>query len=635
MKKSLGILLLLVSSGIVLGGGGTYLVHLATSTNDNDTSSAPQTLLESQKNKEVATSRADADKTRAPNSTSNIQSSASIKDPSLEKDSFQRKLAIYSYVAGLSEQQVATELLRSVDHDLELSRSVLVELQTALVERLAALNPTSAMSFVTEQKDLGRDYVSLNSWGVQLSDTLGATTRSMPFIQSTFKEWAMSDRDTAIQNAKSLKAEVKNKALAGILESLSGEPLSMYRSVAKEFGDEEQGLDFYVMSFSSKHLDDAKVIWDEIVTLIKPNDENHLIALDNVTQQWFQQDGISVLDQVRSSALNEEVKRSAVVGLLLMAARENPHQAFQYALKMPNQGVYSQPLWNVVSVWAESDPQGAYQAATSIEQSGQRENLQRQVVSVWATNEPYYFLENLDSFPPQIRDLGSSSALQSIAKTSPQEAAEIALEQIDGGFGALSYVPTFILQHWIDQDTEAAIQWVLSGPVSEENRYSWVSALATNLVNTDPRRAFDIALQQPIPENVGGMYMPALEAQILGQIVYQDFDLAVELLPKVREGNSRSQAYSSVGNKYINLGQSSKAVDLGLKLTANEQEQYFQNIVYTWATIDASSLVESFKNLPTAEIRSNLAQTLTSQWMKDNFTEAQLEVLESYLSDSE
>ena len=611
------------------------MVHLATSTNDNDTSSAPQTLLESQKNKEVATSRADADKTRAPNSTSNIQSSASIKDPSLEKDSFQRKLAIYSYVAGLSEQQVATELLRSVDHDLELSRSVLVELQTALVERLAALNPTSAMSFVTEQKDLGRDYVSLNSWGVQLSDTLGATTRSMPFIQSTFKEWAMSDRDTAIQNAKSLKAEVKNKALAGILESLSGEPLSMYRSVAKEFGDEEQGLDFYVMSFSSKHLDDAKVIWDEIVTLIKPNDENHLIALDNVTQQWFQQDGISVLDQVRSSALNEEVKRSAVVGLLLMAARENPHQAFQYALKMPNQGVYSQPLWNVVSVWAESDPQGAYQAATSIEQSGQRENLQRQVVSVWATNEPYYFLENLDSFPPQIRDLGSSSALQSIAKTSPQEAAEIALEQIDGGFGALSYVPTFILQHWIDQDTEAAIQWVLSGPVSEENRYSWVSALATNLVNTDPRRAFDIALQQPIPENVGGMYMPALEAQILGQIVYQDFDLAVELLPKVREGNSRSQAYSSVGNKYINLGQSSKAVDLGLKLTANEQEQYFQNIVYTWATIDASSLVESFKNLPTAEIRSNLAQTLTSQWMKDNFTEAQLEVLESYLSDSE
>ena len=199
----------------------------------------------------------------------------------------------------------------------------------------------------------------------------------------------------------------------------------------------------------------------------------------------------------------------------------------------------------------------------------------------------------------------------------------------------MSYVPTYILQHWVDQDTEAAIQWVLNGPVSEDNRYSWVSALVTNLVNTDPRRAFDIALQQPISERMGGMYTPALEAQILGQIVYQDFDLAVELLPKVREGSSRAQAYTSVGNQYINLGQSSKAVDIGHKLTANEQTQYFQSIAYTWATIDAGGLVESFKNLPTAEIRANLAQTLTSQWMKDNFTEAQLEVLQSYVSDSD
>ncbi|MYD45450.1 MAG: hypothetical protein F4W92_03785 [Gammaproteobacteria bacterium] len=159
--------------------------------------------------------------------------------------------------------------------------------------------------------------------------------------------------------------------------------------------------------------------------------------------------------------------------------------------------------------------------------------------------------------------------------------------------------------------------------------------LATNLVHTDPRRAFDIALQQRILERVGGMYMPALEAQILGQIVYQDFDLAVELLPKKREGSSRSQVYTSVGSNYINLGQSSKAVDLGLKLTANERTQYFQSIAYTWASIDTSGLVESFKNLPTAKIRSNLARTLTSQWMEDNFTEAQLEVLESYLSDSD
>ncbi|MYF03239.1 MAG: hypothetical protein F4227_09825 [Gammaproteobacteria bacterium] len=611
------------------------MVHLATSSNDNNTLTVPGAVLGSQITEEVSTPSAEADRSRDPISTSNIQSVSRIDDPSLEKDSFQRKLAIYSYVAGLSEQQVAKELQRSLDHELELSRSVLVEFQTALIERLATLNPSSAMDFVTEQKDLGRDFVTLNSWGVRLSDSLGITTSSKPFVQSVFKEWALSDRKSAMQNAKSFKADIKNEALAGILASLTDEPLTTYRTIAKEFGDEEQGLDFYVRSFSSKRVDDAKAIWEEIATFVEPYNPNHLEAMGNVLKQWFQQDGMSALDQVRASALHEVVKGSVVNSLLWMAAEENPHQAFQYALNMPSQGMYSQPLSSVVSVWAESDPQAAYQAATSIEQSGRRDSLQRQVVSVWATNEPYYFIENLESFPPQMRDVGSSSALQSIAVTSPQEAAEIALEQIEGGFGALSFVPTSILRHWIDQDTEAAIQWVLNGPVSEDNRYSWVSALATNLVNTDPRRAFDIALQQPISERVGGMYMPALEAQILGQIVYQDFDLAVELLPKVREGSSRSQAYTSVGSQYINLGQSSKAVDLGLKLTANEQTQYFQSIAYTWASIDASGLVESFKNLPTAEIRSNLAQTLTSQWMKDNFTEAQLEVLKSYVSDSD
>ncbi|MYC25347.1 MAG: hypothetical protein F4X56_05450 [Gammaproteobacteria bacterium] len=634
MKKSLGILLLLLSSGFVLGGGATYLVHLATSTNDNDTSMVPDAVVIPQKTEEVSTTRTEADKTLDPISISNGQS-ARINDPSLERDSFQRKLAIYSYVAGLSEQQIAKELDRSADRELELSRIVLVELQTALIERLATLNPTSAMKFVTEQRDLGRDFVALNSWGVQLSETLGATTTSMPFVESVFKEWALSDRIVAVRHAKSLTAEVKDKALAGILASLTGEPLSKYRKIAKELGAEEQGLDFYVRSFSSKRVADAKAVWNELVTIIEPHDTNHLVALETVTQQWFQQDGIRVFDQVRSKALNEDVKRFLVSGLLRSTAMENPHQAFQYALNMPSQGVYSQPLSNVVSVWAEADPQAAYQAATSIEQSGLRESLQRQVVSVWAANEPYYFLENSDSLPPQMLNLGSSSALQAIAETSPQEAAEIALEQIEGGFSALSYVPTYILQHWIDQDTEAAIHWVLNGPVSEEDRYLWVNALATSLVNTDPRRAFDIALQEPIPERVGGMYIPALEAYIIGQIVNEDFDLAVELLPKVREGDSKSQAYVSVGNRYIVRGLSSKALELGLKLTTNDQAQYFQSIAYTWASIDASGLVESFENLPTAEIRSNIAQNLTSQWMIDNFTEAQLEVLESYLSKSD
>ena len=74
MKKSLGILLLLVLSGLVLGVGGTYLVHLATSTDDNDGSTVPRAALGSQNVERGSNMSYDADLARELISTSDIQS---------------------------------------------------------------------------------------------------------------------------------------------------------------------------------------------------------------------------------------------------------------------------------------------------------------------------------------------------------------------------------------------------------------------------------------------------------------------------------------------------------------------------------------------------------------------------------
>ena len=635
MKKSLATSLLLVSVGILLGGGGTYFAHVSTTTNNDNTSIESLTVSDSSGLEETVPTVVETINGQTPRSSNNNQVVATLDDPALQSNSFQRKLAVYSYVADLSDQQVLNELQGTLGTSPKHSGRVLQELQSALVERLAVLNPTAAMDFAIEQRDIGEHSSSLSSWNVHLYIAPGNSSTDLPFVQSVFKEWALSDRSGAIKQAKTLKADDKSNALAGILSTLIGESVRTYRAIAGELGDEDQGIESYVMSFNSRQVDDPKAVWDEIVTLIKPGSHNHFPALENVARQWYQQVGMSMLDELNSYSLDEASKARTVQVVLWLAAKENPDQAFKYALSMPRQGIYSQPLYNVVNTWSESDPQAAYQAVTGIEQSGLRENLQRRIISVWAMNEPYYFLENVEDFPPQMRDLGSSSALESIARTSPQEAAEIALNHEAGTVGGLTYVPSQIMWHWVEQDVEGAVNWVVNGPVSEEKSYTWVSALTNSLVRIDARRAFDLALKQPINEGMTGMYMPALEAQIIGQIVMQDFDLAVELLPKVREGRSRSQAYSSVGNRYLNLGQSSKAVDLGQKLSADEQVRYFQSIAFTWARVDPSGLIESFKSLPTAELRSNIARSLSSQWMKESFTEGQLEVLKQYISDSD
>ena len=632
MKKTRATTIILLSSGLVIGGGCTYLVYLATST--NDTSNSPETsLISTVKTRPTETTKIVSDE-RDSISTRDV-SALSIQDPSLEQNSFQRTLAIYSYVANLSEQQITVELKNTNGASRNLSQNVFTELQTALFEKLTILNPAAAVTIAVEQKDLAGDRFTPSPWtpwqyAVQTTDTT-----PMPLVRSVFKEWALSNLDDAVSSAKSLKKDARGNALAGILESIPGESLATYRTISKKLGDEDQGRVAYVMSFSSVSVENPKEIWDEIVSLIEPENYEQHQVLGNIAQQWYQQEGLGVLEEINSGSLDENVKDNVVNQVLVLAAEENPDQAFRYALTMPTQGNYSSPLYSVIGVWAVSDPQAAYHAVTGIEQSGLREILQRNVVSTWAFNEPYYLLENLDIFPPKIQDDGISSALAQIAHTSPQEAAELALEQKSGMQGGLSYLPNQIMEYWIRKDVEGAVNWVFNGPLSEESRQNWVSALVTSLVNSDPRRAFELALKQPITEGTTGMYIPALEARIIPQIVYNDLDLAVELLPRVREGASRSKAYSSVGIKFIGLGVAAKAVELGKKLSPDEQASYFQDIAFDWVYVDPSGLVESFETFPTEELRSSLARTLLGPWMEENFTESQLGVLRQYLNEAD
>ena len=635
MKRTVAIPLVILTSGILFGGGGTYLVHLASSTSGGVDPS--QSVIADQTEGVSPTVDTDMDDEQDRTPVSATDSSGALEAPSLHKIAFQRKLVVYSYVAGLSEPQISIELDRTLDPESALSPLVVTELQTALVERLAVLNPVAALEYSIDSNDRGLDFVIRNPLENQPYSSIATEMEFMPFVQSVFKEWALKDLDDAVENAKSLNEDARVNALAGILTTLSGQPYAVFRDIATLLGDEDQGIDAYMMSFRTAVVDDPKTIWTELLSLIKPDHYYRTQILGNIAEQWYEKDGLHVLDRITATSLDENEKSNLVNRILRLAATNNPAEAFQYAQTLPTEGRYSSPSARVVDIWAESDPQAAYQAVTRIEQSRERERLQAIVVYTWASKEPYYFLENLDKFSSHTRESGISSAIESIAQSSPQEAAELALEQKDEGFiSTLSYVlPSVVMRPWIEQDVEAAVNWVLSGPLPDEKRPNWVRALATSLVDSDPRRAFDIALKEPKEEGGLASFLPSLEADIIGQIVYNDLDLAVELLPKVPEGSSRSMAYGAVGSEYLDLGDFDKAVNLGLQLSKDEQSTYFQLIASSWVRIDPGGLVESIKDLPTPELRSSIAQELTTPWRKDDFTDAQLEELKQYIDDSD
>ena len=634
MKKNVVIPLILLTSGVLLGGGGTYFVYLASSTNVG--SDPSERVARPQTEGALPKVESEIDDAGATNSASSTHASNAIEDPSLHKIAFQRKLTIYSYVDGLSEQQITTELEGTLEPASSLSSRVRKELQTALIEKLAVLNPVAALKFSVDSNDLSIDFGISSPLGNQQYALNATETEFMPVVRSVFKEWALSDLDDAVESAKTLSESARMNALAGILSTLSGEPLTTLRDIAKTLGDEEQGIDAYVMSFRTATVAEPKAIWTELITLVKSDHYYKTQILGNVAEQWYKKDGIRVLDQINATPLDENRKSNLIRRVLHLAATNNPQEAFQYAQTLSTDRRYSSSVYNVVDIWAKSDPQAAYQAVTRVEQSRDRERLQTTVVHSWASNEPYYYLNNLDKFPSSTREIGISGALATIAKTSPQEAAELALEQKDEGFmSMLSFMlPSVVISPWVEQDVEAAVNWVLSGPVPEDKRHNWVRALTTDLVSSDPRRAFEIALKQPKVEGGLEAFMPSLESDIISQIVRRDLDLAIELLPKLPKTSSRVLAYASVGDEYIDLGDSKKAVSLGLQLPIEEQVNYFESIASTWARTDPGGLVESIKDLPTPELRSSIAQEVSSRRLKENFTDAQLEELKQHFSES-
>lgn len=615
MTRSTITALILLCLGIALGSGGMYLFHVTIVS--DETLEVVQTTVELETIGSITSGRHPLTRDTFLRSSNDYQSAKSLEDPTLHQNSFARSLAVYTYVDGLSEDQITSALETTTSEEQELSQRVRYEFQTALVEKLVIFNPTAALEFLIEHQVTRNDRTFLSS------------------IESLFTDLASSDLKSAIILAKTLEADIKSNAISGIFATQVGESLATHQRIAKGLGDARQGDAFYLNSLGTQQFDDPQSTWNEVVILLRSKDFIPSRALINIAQQWYENDGLSMIDEISATSFNKNFERGIMHHIFEQEAEKSPEYAFQSAMKLPVDDRYTGIQEMVVSTWAKSDPQAAYEAVNSVKHSGQRRNLQLHVISRWARSKPRFVLENLEIFPPHIQEDATEAAIKFIARTSPREAAELTLKHVHSPWN--STLVSDVMDEWTEQDLETAINWVYNGPLNESVSYEWVDALTSHLVYSDPRRAFDLAVRQKIPEGggFGGMYEIGLEVEVISQIARQNIDLAVELLPKVREGKTRLSAYKSIGNRHIGQGDSKQAFDLGLLLPFADQLEYFQSLSRTWARVDPHGLVESIEGFPTAKIRTNVASgLLSSGWSRRNFTDAQLESLKQYVSDS-
>ena len=331
---------------------------------------------------------------------------------------------------------------------------------------------------------------------------------------------------------------------------------------------------------------------------------------------------------MHASMKNDAIEEKVFSQVLSFIAQTEPNLAFDYALTRLSRKMQSIVATEVIRLWMTQNPVAAFEAVNNLDPNGVRAQLRFTVIYHWAIQDPNYVLENLSDFPAQLQRLGAVTAIGTLTSDSPEQAVSRLLEIEDAN--TKLEAAHALVSIWSRTDLDAAHLWVLEEPaISNISDYLY-EPIVNRLVATDPATALELARKHPLSQGQVGF-----EAEVLQAIAFQDMQVALDLLSKVRDGQ-RNFAYGAVGSVYVRNGDYQKVIDLGLELGVYAHSNYFQYISYIWVNTDPDKLYEMLPDLPNEEARSKAAYALcVHNDGNDFFTEKQIDSLDQYLTEKD
>ena len=584
--------------GIGIGTTGFFIVHYSIETvNKDETDVIPKSV-----GKESSAVSQDSSRVPADNFVKQLT------DPSLHHNTVQRFRTVYSYVASVAEEDLIDTLKRATDNRWIKSARVQEALQTALLERLVVSTPEAALEIALEPQNRLRSKL----------------------IKTVFVEWANVDLDASLEQVRHLDESLRIIALMSIIETLLEQPLSRIQEIGRALDLESRAVSHYIASLNTEHVKEPKNRWYELVSVQEATDTSGYELASRIAYVWYQQEGLNVLDEILESETEDRFKGDAINRILESITREDPTGAFQYAQNIPQEGVFQMfpPTIRVVSVWAETYPLAALEAIKIVEPNGLRERLQSSAVNSWASTNPREVLENLETVPKSTQMSAVSRAFSSLAQTSPNEGSSLVLQLKDPAIRARA--AEALIYRWSQDDVDSSLDWVLKYPETEPVREQLVATVLSVMVDSDPKRAVQIAKEQPIAK---GREL-GLEAQLVSALAFRDVDTAIDLLPEVRDGKTKSAVYRSVGVSLVANGEPQKALSLVQQLPDTAKARFYRSIAYEWAKFDPPAVLTALEEFPTAEIRSEVAREL-SRLHTQNFSDSEMEALKQYIIENE
>lgn len=562
--------------------------------------------------------------------------------------SFDRYLAIYHICSRASEQQLAGLFEEAVNLTLDETNDFLGRQFVGVVLRkMVSINSEKAQSLFVEldtETQQQTAYDLTNEWS--RFDLEGATqfVESLPQeqINDDDRGATLNPNPQVFQSVEVVMASMhgaKYNAARGIIDSqrMLSEQELIALGESLNVSEYVDGIFFQVQLLEDTQNPESA--WQEISA--DPEQLNLLNnnRLMNIVQAWVKQSGITVMDNVLETVPGDDTKMTLMASALEIAAKTDPEGAFDYALANSSGGFgYSYGLSLVVEEWSETDPYAALERVAEVESGMQRYQMLSSLFYKMARDDLQGFIEDIHRFPENLRDSARGRAIESLMEDDERESALAIFAELESS-EVKSQVAYHIAENWVDSDPKAALDWVMNEPATESVRPMLSSMVLGSMAESNPNEAFAIALNQPLKSDdaVG------LEASVLSYIGMHDVDAALKLLPKVRDGKTKYQAYLGVGGSLAREGRISEAINLGTDLPADQLDSYYTavgtnaiNMGIFGGSDSDTSIFDTIDLLPSENARSKTASSaiLMNSFSK-KYSDEEIETLRGYLTEED
>lgn len=529
-----------------------------------------------------------------------VQSVAELATHGRFPSHFERSVALYELVAGADRKELLAQLRQSS----QLGKTLKEEVQLAIIQRLAAIDPNAALDTVNEfQSD------------------------QFPALHSViYREWSLSNLEQAFEHAHSLDPADKKTAVESMLLAREDLTPQQRRELARRLDMEWLAIEVIERTTDAPLIQDPESEWTAFVQQNDANLDNpgdaQLRMMTHIARAWIRKDGVDAIDNLIDSlsTLTSLQKISDLV--VRQVADDDPRLAFDLAFHMRSRGVTAL-IDRVVNQWSRADPLSALTTVSALETKYLRGKLQTEVLEAWAITDPKALMNQASGLSNELQPIARSKALLSLAYRSPQEAAELIDEVEDQS--SLDLVAGVVATSWSKSDLASALRWIDNAESVAHNRDVLRGAAISGLARSDPQQAMQVALAQPLNEDGIGP-----EAEVISAMTFFDMDTAISMLSQVRDGETKVEAYESV-MMFLTppiSNETDRAIDLFVQL-ANEQDIpngafVVTNLVHS----EPRALFDALERFEDMDFRRRVASSLLRSHASDDvFTEEQISVL--------